>query len=133
MEDDPGLSAPELWVNRTLMHMEDSSKYGCDVRSAIGFSNQTFESVTSGSSTDPGPFNFPGAAWYPLEDKADVPADHGHGAKVLVCSRKSHIQRGCSLIPALKQKMSIAVLVFFISCAVYHLTADVPLPLIFFV
>jgi hypothetical protein len=29
MEDDPGLSAPELWVNRTLMHMEDAAKYGC--------------------------------------------------------------------------------------------------------
>lgn len=119
MEDDPGLSAPELWVNRTLMHMEDSSKYGCDVRSAIGSSNEAFASVISGSTTDPGSFNFPGTAWHSLEDKADVPADHGHGAKVLVCSRKSHMQRGCSLIPAFRQEMSIAVVVFVMSCVRY--------------
>lgn len=31
MEDDPGLTAPELWVNRTLEHMEDAHTYGCDV------------------------------------------------------------------------------------------------------
>ena len=30
MEDDPGLTAPQLWVNRTLMHMEDAKKYGCE-------------------------------------------------------------------------------------------------------
>eukprot|EP00117_Sycon_ciliatum_P037015 scpid25772/ scgid27766/ len=30
MEDDPGLTAPELWVNRTLMHMEDAATYGCN-------------------------------------------------------------------------------------------------------
>jgi hypothetical protein len=42
MEDDPGLTAPELWVNRTLMHMEDSSKYGCDVRR---FLREAFEPV----------------------------------------------------------------------------------------
>ena len=30
MEDDPGLTAPEIWVNRTLEHMEDAAKYGCD-------------------------------------------------------------------------------------------------------
>lgn len=29
MEDDPDLTAPQLWVNRTLMHMEDAKKYGC--------------------------------------------------------------------------------------------------------
>eukprot|EP00041_Stephanoeca_diplocostata_P023047 m.559765 g.559765 ORF g.559765 m.559765 type:complete len:383 (+) comp22208_c0_seq8:339-1487(+) len=29
MEDDPDLSAPQLWVNRTLEHMEDAKKYGC--------------------------------------------------------------------------------------------------------
>eukprot|EP00118_Oscarella_pearsei_P019329 m.204509 g.204509 ORF g.204509 m.204509 type:complete len:965 (+) comp39649_c0_seq9:56-2950(+) len=29
MEDDPGLTAPQLWVNRTLQHMEDAKKYGC--------------------------------------------------------------------------------------------------------
>ncbi len=28
MEDDPGLTAPELWVNRTLQHMEDALAYG---------------------------------------------------------------------------------------------------------
>ena len=28
MEDDPTLTQPQLWVNRTLMHMEDASKYG---------------------------------------------------------------------------------------------------------
>ena len=30
MQDDPGLTAPELWVNRTLEHMEDAAKYGCN-------------------------------------------------------------------------------------------------------
>lgn len=30
MEDDPDLSAPQLWVNRTLEHMEDAKKYGCN-------------------------------------------------------------------------------------------------------
>jgi hypothetical protein len=30
MEDDPGITAPELWVNRTLQHMEDAKKYGCN-------------------------------------------------------------------------------------------------------
>ena len=29
MEDDPDLTAPQLWVNRTLQHMEDAYKYGC--------------------------------------------------------------------------------------------------------
>ena len=29
MEDDPGLTAPEIWVNRTLQHMEDAQKYNC--------------------------------------------------------------------------------------------------------
>jgi hypothetical protein len=28
MEDDPTLTQPQLWVNRTLAHMEDASKYG---------------------------------------------------------------------------------------------------------
>ena len=27
-EDDPGLTAPELWVNRSLLHARDSVKYG---------------------------------------------------------------------------------------------------------
>ena len=30
MEDDPDLSAPQLWVNRTLEHMEDAKKFGCN-------------------------------------------------------------------------------------------------------
>ena len=30
MEDDPDLSAPQLWVNRTLEHMEDAKAYGCN-------------------------------------------------------------------------------------------------------
>jgi len=29
MEDDPDLTAPQLWVNRTLEHMDDAKKYGC--------------------------------------------------------------------------------------------------------
>ena len=29
MEDDPGLTAPQLWINRTLQHMEDAKKYQC--------------------------------------------------------------------------------------------------------
>ena len=29
MEDDPDLSAPQLWVNRTLEHMENAKTYGC--------------------------------------------------------------------------------------------------------
>ena len=29
MEDDPDMSAPQLWVERTLQHMEDAQKYGC--------------------------------------------------------------------------------------------------------
>jgi len=29
MEDDPDLTAPQLWVNRTLIHMEDALRYGC--------------------------------------------------------------------------------------------------------
>eukprot|EP00656_Telonema_subtile_P000400 TRINITY_DN10184_c0_g1_i4.p1 TRINITY_DN10184_c0_g1~~TRINITY_DN10184_c0_g1_i4.p1 ORF type:complete len:491 (+),score=118.53 TRINITY_DN10184_c0_g1_i4:185-1657(+) len=29
MEDDPTLTQPQLWVNRTLEHMEDAAKYGC--------------------------------------------------------------------------------------------------------
>lgn len=29
MEDDPGLTAPELWVNRTLRHIINASAYGC--------------------------------------------------------------------------------------------------------
>jgi hypothetical protein len=28
-EDDPGLTAPELWLNRTLLHAADAIKYGC--------------------------------------------------------------------------------------------------------
>lgn len=28
LEDDPGLTAPQIWVNRTLMHMEDAFDYG---------------------------------------------------------------------------------------------------------
>jgi hypothetical protein len=28
MEDDPTLTQPQLWVNRTLEHMEDAKKYG---------------------------------------------------------------------------------------------------------
>ena len=30
MEDDPDLTAPQLWVNRTLEHMEDAKTYGCN-------------------------------------------------------------------------------------------------------
>lgn len=30
MEDDPDLTAPQLWVNRTLQHMEDAATYGCN-------------------------------------------------------------------------------------------------------
>eukprot|EP01065_Artemidia_motanka_P023929 TRINITY_DN28586_c0_g1_i1.p1 TRINITY_DN28586_c0_g1~~TRINITY_DN28586_c0_g1_i1.p1 ORF type:complete len:929 (+),score=311.43 TRINITY_DN28586_c0_g1_i1:88-2874(+) len=29
MEDDPDMTAPQLWVNRTLKHMEDAKRYGC--------------------------------------------------------------------------------------------------------
>eukprot|EP00750_Incisomonas_marina_P015233 INCI18123.1.p1 GENE.INCI18123.1~~INCI18123.1.p1 ORF type:complete len:1078 (+),score=169.67 INCI18123.1:152-3385(+) len=29
MEDDPDLTAPQLWVNRTLQHMDNASQYGC--------------------------------------------------------------------------------------------------------
>jgi hypothetical protein len=29
MEDDPTLTAPQLWVNRTLEHMQDAKTYGC--------------------------------------------------------------------------------------------------------
>ena len=29
LEDDPDLCAPQLWVNRTLEHMEDAKRYGC--------------------------------------------------------------------------------------------------------
>ena len=29
MEDDPTLTQPQLWVNRTLAHMEDAAAYGC--------------------------------------------------------------------------------------------------------
>jgi hypothetical protein len=30
MEDDPDLTAPQLWVNRTMEHMDDAKKYGCN-------------------------------------------------------------------------------------------------------
>lgn len=30
MEDDPGLTGVQLWVNRTLMHANDAQIYGCD-------------------------------------------------------------------------------------------------------
>eukprot|EP00463_Aulacantha_scolymantha_P005370 TRINITY_DN6701_c0_g1_i1.p1 TRINITY_DN6701_c0_g1~~TRINITY_DN6701_c0_g1_i1.p1 ORF type:complete len:445 (-),score=67.20 TRINITY_DN6701_c0_g1_i1:98-1381(-) len=30
MEDDPDLTAPQLWVNRTLIHMENAQRYGCN-------------------------------------------------------------------------------------------------------
>lgn len=30
MEDDPDLTAPQLWVNRTLQHMDDAKTYGCN-------------------------------------------------------------------------------------------------------
>jgi hypothetical protein len=29
MEDDPGLTAPEIWLNRTLDHMEEAAQYNC--------------------------------------------------------------------------------------------------------
>ena len=30
MEDDPTLTQSQLWVNRTLQHMDDAKKYGCN-------------------------------------------------------------------------------------------------------
>ncbi len=30
MEDDPGLTAPELWVNRSLEHGDQAEAYGAD-------------------------------------------------------------------------------------------------------
>jgi hypothetical protein len=28
LEDDPGLTAPELWVNRTMVHCQEAVSYG---------------------------------------------------------------------------------------------------------
>jgi glutaredoxin-related protein len=38
MEDDPGLTAPQLWVNRTLLH-------GLDAIKCPSFSNSTHDTI----------------------------------------------------------------------------------------